>query len=306
MFNELAKKLGIQNVQFEDIYSIDKDSFESLSPLYGIIFLFKYGRVDRMHAEDGNRPIDGEYDKQYQDKGIFFANQTIQNACGTQAILNVLLNVPGLNVGDELSNFKSFVEGFDGEMSGSTISNSELIRAAHNSFSPPALFVDEDKNQPPPDQDDKDDGLFHFIGYMNIHGRIYELDGLKSFPIVHETCNSQDEFFDKLPNVLGRRIAKYGNELRFTLLGITRDRLEYFKEIGDNHGIEQELSKREAWKKENESRRHDHLGLLVQLVKEIGKLKSDEEWNLLLDKAKKKGQERLFDNIKKLQQFKDQ
>ena len=94
VFTELVEKLGIQDVQFDDLYSIDSDSLNSMSPLYGVVFLFKYGNVDRSYAKDGNKPLDGEYDTEYQSKGIFFANQIIQNACATQAVLNMsLINI---------------------------------------------------------------------------------------------------------------------------------------------------------------------------------------------------------------------
>lgn len=263
-----------------------------------MIFLFKYGQVDRSYASDGNKPLDGEYDENYQDKGIFFANQTIQNACATQAVLNVLLNVANLELGEELNNFKSFVTGFDGEMIGETISNSDLIRSVHNSFSSPSLIVDENKPDPPSNYNDKNDGLFHFVGYVNIDNQIYELDGLKKYPIKHEKLNSAEEFIEKLPEILMKRISKYGDELRFSLLAITNNRLDYAKTIGDEFLLNNEIMKRETWKRENELRRHDYVGLIVSLLKNMNKQLSDEEYEELLKKARTKSQ------LKLLQQFK--
>lgn len=299
VFTELVEKLQIKDIQFDDLYSIDSDSLKLSSPLHGVIFLFKYGKIDREYAEDNNKPIDGTYDENYQTNGIFFANQTIQNACATQAVLNVLLNKPDIELGDEIANFKGFVQGFDGEICGETISNSELIRSVHNSFSSPSLFADEDKQKPKQNYDDKNDGLFHFIGYLNVNNQIYELDGLKKYPIMHGECQSNEEFCEKLPEILMRRISKYGDELRFSLLTITHDKLRYYKEIGDDLMMHTEMMKRETWKRENELRRHDYVGLIVELLKNIGKDLTDEEYQTILNQAGKKGQMRLLQNFTK-------
>lgn len=269
--------------------------------MHGVIFLFKYGQIDREFAKDSNKPLDGEYDMDYQQHNIFFANQTIQNACATQAVLNILLNKEEIDLGDELTNFKSFVHGFDSEICGETISNSELIRSVHNSFSSPSLFVDEDKQKPRPKYDDKDDGLFHFIGFLNINNEIYELDGLKTYPIKHGECKSNEEFCEKLPEILLKRISKYGDELRFSLLSITNNKLEYYRRIGDDTMVHNELMKRETWKRENELRRHDFIGLIVELLKNIGKDLSDDEWEKLLELARNKGQLKLLQNFAKNQ-----
>lgn len=284
--------MQVKDVQIDDLYSIDTESLLSLAPVYGVIFLFKYGKVDREFAKNGNKPLDGDYDEDYQEKGIFFSNQTIQNACATQAVLNTLLNVKGIELGEELLNFKSFVAGFDGEMIGETVSNSELIRTVHNSFSSPSLMVIDNKPEQAPDYDN--DGLFHFIGYVNVNNQIYELDGLKKYPIKHDKLESEDEFLFKLPEVLRRRVEKYGNEVRFSLLGITNNKINYAKQINDESLLLTELLKRETWKRDNKLRKHDYTGLIVELLKNINKSLSDEEYEELIAKARKEGQSRFI------------
>lgn len=286
VFTELAERLGVENVQFDELYAIDKESLSAVAPVHAVIFLFKYSKLDREYAAK-KLPLDGEYDKEFAEKGIFFANQTIQNACATQAVLNSLLNKrEDIEIGEELNNLRAFVSGFDPEMAGETLLNSETLRSVHNSFSAPK-FIDSDQ-LPPPDLDDKDDGLFHFITYLNINNTIYELDGLKQYPIKHESLDTPEQFYEVLPNVLQRRIDKYQGEIRFSLMAITNNKLEHYKVLGDEFTVQQELQKRETWKQENIFRRHDFPKLTVALLKNILKQMSDEEWEDLLELARQK------------------
>lgn len=280
----------MQDVQIDELYSIDTESLRQLAPVYAVIFLFKYDDLDR-EAVAKAEPIDGVYDRDYQDKGIFFASQTIQNACATQAVLNSLLNKSDIiDIGEELGTIKLFVTGFDSEMCGDTISNSDMIRTVHNSFSAPR-FIDTSE-LPQPDVDSKNDGLFHFVTFLNLNNTIYELDGLQRFPIVHEKLDTAEDFYEKLPEVLQRRISKYGSEIRFSLLAVTNNKLIQYQNIGDEQGMEQEIAKRETWNSENALRRHDFPRLTIELLQNISQEMDDDEWEKLLLGAKEAAMKR--------------
>ena len=109
-------------MQFEELISLDSQSLASLSPL-GVIFLFKYTNESRKSGA----PLDGQFDFEasynLDDAGsggdgkgkVWFAAQTIQNACGTQALLSVLMNKDGkdgVELGPHLGDFKEFTSAF--------------------------------------------------------------------------------------------------------------------------------------------------------------------------------------------------
>ena len=96
-------------------------------PVYGLIFLFRYPTQTQNAspaAKAKSTERDGTLDHPAAEN-LFFASQTIQNACGTQALLSVLLNHDkaaevneGIEIGEALRGFKGFVEGFPAEVRG--------------------------------------------------------------------------------------------------------------------------------------------------------------------------------------------
>lgn len=286
--------------QFTELLSIDHESLAAVQPLYGLIFLFKYRasdikarRVKQQAASAGAvfspGEGEGEYDEisatlsaaEYPNQAIFFAHQKIQNACATQAVLSLLLNIkdngPGVQLGETISNFGEFSDAFDPDLRGETISNSEEIRAVHNSFSRPNPFIDEeDKDNR--EQDENNDGLYHFISYMPINGKLYELDGLHAYPIVHGDCTF-DEFPAKVSRVLEKRVASSPEgEMRFALLGLTADRRAQLEAIGDTEGLAREVARRQEWHQENVLRRQNFIGLISALTTSMSKRMTDEQW----------------------------
>jgi len=298
VFTELIHGFGADGVQVEEIFSLDDDRLDQLKPCHGLIFLFKW---QKMESND-DIVKDSRLDQ------IFFAGQVIQNACATQALVSVLLNCkhPDLKLGGTLTDFKDFAQGFDPQMRGLTLSNSEKIRDVHNSFARQQLFEFESRD------DKKEEDAYHFVAYIPFGGRLYELDGMKEGPIDHGPIPTDREWTDVARPIVQQRMQRYSEgEINFNLMVIVSDlKLKYQREIErirqdkslsdaqatekiDNLNllIEEENRKTKSYKVENLRRRHNWLPFIVELLNVYasqGKLVSSVDKAIAIAQEKKR------------------
>jgi len=288
VFTELVNKFGVTGVQVEELWSLDKEQFIDLKPVYGLVFLFKWTSDDE---PAGSIVQDSRLDK------IFFAKQVINNACATQAILSVLMNIedPAVTLGATLAEFKEFCGSFDAGMKGLTLSNSDQIRSVHNSFARQTLFEFDSKKA------DKDDDVFHFVSFIPINGRIYELDGLKAGPVDHGPAG--EDWTENVRPIIEARMQKYQQgEIHFNLMAVIQDRIvRYNNQLKALSGMSidsqmtevariemllaEEENKRAKWKVENIRRRHNYLPLIMELLRSLA---SRGELLPIYNKAKEK------------------
>jgi ubiquitin carboxyl-terminal hydrolase L5 len=164
------------------------------------------------------------------------------------------------------------------------LSNASVIRSVHNSFARQTLFeLDNSKST-------KDEDVFHFISYVPINGRLYELDGLKEGPIDWGAVG--DNWFEVARPLIERRIKKYSEgEIHFNLMAVVTDRQVLYQRQLDlllnaessmetdskqseiaklRIQIEDEKMKKKRYKIENIRRKHNYLPLIVELLRILG------------------------------------
>ncbi|KHO00938.1 ubiquitin carboxyl-terminal hydrolase 2 [Metarhizium album ARSEF 1941] len=276
VFTSLVEGLGVKNVQFEELLTLDASELVALQPVYGVIFLFKYPTDGPYAAPDG--PLDGSFDHAAAE-GVFFAAQTIQNACATQALLSVLMNkTEQVDVGPHMRGFREFTMALPPEFRGEALSNSDLIREVHNGFARSSPFADETQRA------GEAEDAFHFVAYTDVDGTLYELDGLQAAPISHGPC-TPDSFPASVVEVLRRRVARYEDtEIRFNLLAMCRDLRVRAREFGDDELLAREEAKRRDWQFENALRRHNFVGFAGELLKGVADSKLREGGDAAVDK----------------------
>uniref|UniRef100_A0A8C1QWY4 Ubiquitin carboxyl-terminal hydrolase n=1 Tax=Cyprinus carpio TaxID=7962 RepID=A0A8C1QWY4_CYPCA len=301
VFTELIKGFGCKGAQVEEIWSMEPENFENLKPVHGLIFLFKW--------QPGEEPAGSIVQDSRLDQ-IFFAKQVINNACATQAIVSVLLNCthPDMHLGETLSEFKEFSQSFDAAVSCSICFYEGFF--SFTIYNKQQMFEFDAKSSA------KEEDAFHFVSYVPVNGRLYELDGLREGPIDLGACD-QDDWISAVRPVIEKRIQKYSEgEIRFNLMAIVSDRkMIYEKKIVElqaqlteeepmdtdqsgNHLssiqseiakyqllIEEENQKLKRYKIENIRRKHNYLPFIMELLKTLAEY---QQLIPLVEKAKEK------------------
>ncbi|RNF26508.1 ubiquitin carboxyl-terminal hydrolase [Trypanosoma conorhini] len=278
VFTELLDRFGTRGVAVEEMLGLEPEFLRQHTNVYGLILLFKW--------KSGKSPVpDGVV---VPDAPVYFARQTVNNACATLALVNTLLNYGDrIQLGDALSNLLEFTRDMNAYLRGTQVTESEVLREAHNSFAPTELFMLDGQS---PDASD----VYHFVSFVYKNGSIWELDGLQEGPILAADATDAN-YKEKLVEVVQKRVIDKsaadttgtGQGISFSLMAVVDDRLlQLEKEIEAAKAreeptvyLEEQLGQlrlqREKGRVENQRRRHNYVPMIVELLKalaEKGKL----------------------------------
>ncbi|KAG9304965.1 hypothetical protein G9A89_003134 [Geosiphon pyriformis] len=256
VFSSLVRGLGVKGGEVIDVYwdLDDKESWEREGEVYGLIFLFKVSMEIDKSGE--------EFDDDEELLQVYFANQVIDNACATQAVLNIVLNCDRLDIGPELENFKDFTREFKPPLKGLAMTNTASFRNNHNRFVRFAedLQIIEQQKAKELENDDYEDEepVYHYIGYVPFKGNVYELDGLARNPRKLGAIEGND-WIEVARSSVSERMHKFNDSgIAYSLMAIIKDREMLHEEKAKDKEIEkkaiekrlQELDKN--WSKNNE------------------------------------------------------
>ncbi|OQV24867.1 putative Ubiquitin carboxyl-terminal hydrolase BAP1 [Hypsibius exemplaris] len=209
--------LGPDKVDVTDCYTMEAP-FRSHADedIFGIIFLYKVNN-DRNQRR---------YDKDLQQKfvrdeaivnGMFFPHQKVDNACATYAALAILLNSPNLPLGERLTAFKEFTANMNPEAKGLAVGNSADMAVFHNRRASAASNYSACVNAKLTSSSRPSAGYvwnastvdaFHYVTYLVIDNVLFELDGLKEYPISHGSVSPGEDWTEKCRTVVRQRMKE--------------------------------------------------------------------------------------------------
>ncbi|KAK8038016.1 Ubiquitin carboxyl-terminal hydrolase isozyme L5 [Apiospora phragmitis] len=213
-FNAMLQSFGAPSFQIRELWGLDPEALAFLPrPVHGLIFLYQYNEEDE----------DEDMAEKREDcpEGLWFGNQTTANACATVAIMNILMNASDPGFGPELTEFKAATADLPPPHRGQMLDKNDFIRGIHNSTARRLDLLSEDllldnkfeewekeqkkvlsakkkstarktsgngnKKKPPRKRKRDIEIANHYIAYVPVAGRVWELDGLEAKPLCHGT-----------------------------------------------------------------------------------------------------------------------
>lgn len=246
-FSLLIEDFGCFGAQVDEVYDLEQ-KFDG--PVFGFIFLFKWLNNQHNDRSTATNSIESQSDDDQRQwsyvedeniiSEIFFAKQMISNSCATHALISILLNCDydELNLGPTLTRLKEHTKIMDPENKGYAIGNVPEIAKAHNSHASYSSlyarnkpnskargisFVIRGNHRTNLQQQQNQPETYHFVSYVPINNRLYELDGLKNYPIDHGPVGSKEDWTEKFRSVIKHRLEKK-NDIRYNLMAVVPDR----------------------------------------------------------------------------------
>ncbi|SOV25324.1 ubiquitin carboxyl-terminal hydrolase isozyme L3 [Plasmodium sp. DRC-Itaito] len=204
-------KLGQSKLKFVDIYGFNNDLLDMIpKPVQAVIFLYPLN--NNIVSENSTiSTIDNQNSKENFDN-VWFIKQYIPNSCGTIALLHLYGNLRNkfkLDKDSVLEDFFNKVNEMSAEKRGQELKNNKHIENLHHEF------CGQVENR-----EDILDVDTHFIVFVQVEGKLIELDGRKDHPTVHCFTNGDNFLYDTGKIIQDKFIEKCKDDLRFSALAV--------------------------------------------------------------------------------------
>ncbi|CAI5467870.1 unnamed protein product [Closterium sp. Yama58-4] len=219
VMNDFVRKVGFPSTAgFHDVFGLDSDLLAMVpQPVLALLFLFLLPPEERAKEpeqhDQGGTPYQATPSPEAAAQP-FFVRQTIDNACGTIALLHAIGNNQHrltLEQGSFLQQFFEKTKDMTPEDRAAYLEADTLLEKAHTDAAeagdtrPPSIYECVD---------------LHFVAFVTSGGRLYELDGRKPKPIDHGP-SSPDSLLQDAARVMQKVIAASPNSLQFNVIAMS-------------------------------------------------------------------------------------
>lgn len=215
VMNQFLRQLGlVPTWQFGDVYGLEAEVLSLVPrPVCAVLLLFPITEKYENFRQEEEAKIKAQGQEVSSD--VYFMKQTIGNACGTIGLIHAVANNQRHLEFETNSPLKAFLlqsAKMSPEEKAAFLEKDESIRVTHESSA-------QEGQTEAPSLDEKVD--LHFIAFVNVEGRLYELDGRKPFPIVHGKT-TEGTFLEDSAEVCKKFMARDPQELRFTVVALSK------------------------------------------------------------------------------------
>ncbi|CAI5483991.1 unnamed protein product [Closterium sp. Yama58-4] len=215
---QFVRKVGYPpTAGFHDVFGLDADLLAMVpQPVLALLFLFllppeKRTKEPEQHDQSSTHDQAAPSADAAQP---FFVRQTIDNACGTIALLHAIGNNQHqltLEQGSFLQQFFEKTKDMTPEDRAAYLEADTLLEKAHTDA------AEAGDTRPPSIHECVD---LHFVAFVTSGGRLYELDGRKPKPIDHGP-SSPDTLLQDAARVMQQVIAASPNSLQFNVIAMS-------------------------------------------------------------------------------------
>ncbi|GJP42021.1 hypothetical protein CLOM_g1624 [Closterium sp. NIES-68] len=217
VMNDFVRKIGFpaSAAGFHDVYGLDADLLAMVpQPVLALLFLFLLPPEERSKEAEKEDPTPEPTAPSAASPQPFFVRQTIDNACGTIALLHAIGNNQHrltLEKGSFLQHFFEKTKDMTAEERAACLEADTELEKVHSDA------AEAGDTRPPSLHECVD---LHFVAYVTVGGCLYELDGRKPKPIDHGP-SSPDTLLQDAAWIMQAVITGSPNSLQFNVIAMS-------------------------------------------------------------------------------------
>ncbi|KAF9007155.1 hypothetical protein BDQ17DRAFT_1423223 [Cyathus striatus] len=220
VFTHLLRSLGVSNLAFTDVLSLDDPDLLSMvpRPVYGLVLVFPTVSKEWeafIAAREGARE---EYTGSGEGEEVVWFKQTIGNACGLYAVLHAVCNGEArgfIQPNTPLSNLLSKIVPLPPAQRAQALEEDEEIEKAHHAAAVQGSSVVPDAEIPV---------NYHYIAFVKSkNGHLYDLNGDLKGPVdlgVVSVGDGKGDVFDAARSVVKEYVGREEGNVHFSLMAL--------------------------------------------------------------------------------------